>query len=436
MNLSNKLFIALLLAVLSVGIGFGWWLNSRAAFPAAEAADMAQPASEPEVLYYRHPMNPEIHSDRPAKDDMGMDYIPMYADKDATSNPDANADAIRIDSHTIQNLGVRVGVAERRSFSRAVDAAGTVVIDERGVTSLSPRISGWIERLHVKAVGDVVERGQALAEIYSPELLNAQEEYRVALQASQRFSELDNVHAQTDAAALVAAARDRLRLLNVANQDIVALEKGGIARRTLTIRAPHRGVVTELLVREGSFVSPEMKWYSLADLSKVWVNAQINASQLAWVKQGDPVSLTSAFLPKQQWLGHIDYLYPTVNSETRTVEARLVFDNPKGLLRPGMYASVRIDTAAQESVLAVPREAVMRTGKQEMVMLALGEGRFRPAQVRTGVENDSHIEITEGLREGESIVLSGQFLLDAEASFQGATARLEGSIEAQSMESM
>ncbi len=433
MNLSKKLFFALLLGVLGLGAGFGWWLNSRSAFSAVEAVDLSPVSKTPKTLYYRHPMNPVIHSDKPAKDDMGMDYIPVYAEEDASAS---SADTIRIDSRMVQNLGVRVGIVEQRSFSRAIDVVGTVVVDERGVSSLNPRISGWVERLHVKAVGDVVERGQMLAEIYSPELLNAQEEYLVALQTAQRFAQMGNVHAQGDAQALVAAARDRLRLLNVATQDIVALEKGAPARRTLAIRAPHRGIVTELLVREGNYVSPEMKWYSLADLSKVWVNAQINASQLAWVKQGDPVTLTSSFLPKHDWLGKIDYLYPTVNNETRTVQARLVFDNPNGLLRPGMYASVRIDTAAQQSVLAVPREAVIRTGAQEIVMLALGDGRFKPAQVRTGLENDSHIEITAGLREGESVVLSGQFLLDAEASFQGATARLEGSAEASNMGSM
>lgn len=434
MNLSNRLLFPLLLVFLVVGAGFGWWLNSRSALPVTEATDLALLTNTPEVLYYRHPMNPAIHSDKPAKDDMGMDYIPVYAEKSAAPVSDNNE--IRIDPRMVQNLGVRLGVVERRSFSQTIDAAGTVVINERGVTSLNPRITGWVERLHVKAVGDVVERGQVLAEVYSPELLNAQEEYLITLETAQRFAQIRNVHAQGDAQALIAAARDRLRLLNVAKQDIVALEKGAPARRTLTIRAPYSGIVTELLVREGTYVTPEMKWYSLADLSKVWVNAQINASQLAWVKQGDPVTLTSAFLPKHDWLGHIDYLYPTLNAETRTVAARLVFDNYKGLLRPGMYASVRIETAAQQAMLAVPREAVIHTGAQEMVMLALGDGRFKPALVRTGLENNSHIEITAGLREGESIVLSGQFLLDAEASFQGATARLEGSAEASNMGSM
>ena len=178
MNLSKKLFFALLLGVLGLGAGFGWWLNSRSAFSAVEAVDLSPVSKTPKTLYYRHPMNPVIHSDKPAKDDMGMDYIPVYAEEDASAS---SADTIRIDSRMVQNLGVRVGIVEQRSFSRAIDVVGTVVVDERGVSSLNPRISGWVERLHVKAVGDVVERGQTLAEIYSPELLNAQEEYLVAL---------------------------------------------------------------------------------------------------------------------------------------------------------------------------------------------------------------------------------------------------------------
>ena len=418
MRRTNTLLIVTLGAGIVLGIALGWSLKTPAPAPTATAA---APADSPrKILYYRNPMNPKITADQPTKDAMGMDYTPVYAD--AKSN-DAG---IRIDPRQTQNLGVRTGVVEKRAFARSIHTVGTVLADERGISAFSPKVNGWLERLQVKAVGDVVERGQTLAEIYSPELLSAQEEYRIAVQSGRQLMSAGDATLHDETQALVQAARERLRLLDLPASDIAALTQGKPAQRTVSLRAPYRGIVTELTVREGARVTPEMRLFTLADLSHVWVNIEVYANQLPWVKVGEPVELSLAFIPDRRWQGRIDYLYPTLNPQSRTVTARLLFDNTEGVLRPGMYANATIDAAESGKVLSVPREAVLRTGTQDIVILALDAGHFQPVTVHTGAENDDSVEIIDGLREGQKIVLSGQFLLDAEANFQGAEARMEG----------
>lgn len=421
MRRTNTLLTVTLGAGIALGIALGWSLKTPAPTPTATPAASAD--SPRRILYYRNPMNPQITADKPTQDAMGMDYTPVYAD--AKSN-DAG---ISIDPRQVQNLGVRTGVVEKRAFARSIHTVGTVLADERGISSFSPKVSGWLERLYVKAVGDVVERGQPLAEIYSPELFSAQEEYRIAAQAGRQLMGAGDATMHEETQALVQAARERLRLLDLPAADIAALTQGKPAQRTVSLRAPFHGIVTELTVREGASVTPEMRLFTLADLSHVWVNIEVYANQLPWVKVGDPVKLNLAFIPGRQWQGRIDYLYPTLNPQSRTVTARLLFDNPDGVLRPGMYANATIDAAESGKVLAVPREAVLRTGTQDSVILALGEGHFQPVIVHTGAENDNYVEIVDGLQEGQKIVLSGQFLLDAEANFQGASARMQGGDE-------
>jgi membrane fusion protein, copper/silver efflux system len=418
MRRTNTLLIVTLGAGIALGLALGWSQKSPA--PAAAATSAAPAESPRRILYYRNPMNPQVTADKPTKDSMGMEYIPVYAD--AQSN-DAG---IRIDSRQVQNLGVRTGVVEKRAFARSIHTVGTVLIDEHGVSAFSPKVSGWLERLHVKAVGDVVERGQSLAEIYSPELLSAQDEYRIASQAGRQIMGAGDTAMHDEMQALAQAARERLRLLDLPAADIAALTRGRPAQRTVSLRAPYRGIVTALDVREGASITPEMRLFTLADLSRVWVNVEVYANQLPWVKVGDPVQLDLAFIPGRHWQGRIDYLYPTLNPQSRTVTARLAFDNADGVLRPGMYANATIGTTASGAVLAVPREAVLHSGTQDSVILALGAGHFQPVTVHTGAENDDYVEIVDGLQEGQKIVLSGQFLLDAEANFQGAGARMQG----------
>ena len=381
------------------------------------ADEKSSAQAENKILFYRDPMNPDVTSPTPQKDSMGMDYIPVYA------NNMTDTGSVEIDPRVVQNLGVRTAVVQRQSFATSIDTVGTVAIDERGISFFNPKISGWVERVYVKALGDAVQRGQLLAEIYSPELVSAQEEFLVALNGVKRFSDSTLLK---DSQSLLETARARLRLLDMSNADIEALERSGQGRRTIKLYAPHNGIVTELNMREGGYITPDTRLYSLADLSRAWVIMEIYTGQMAFVKPGNPVTLHTASMPGREWRGRIDYLYPTINPQTRTVQARLVFDNPGNLLRPGMFVNASIQSAAKAPTLAVPREALLRTGTRDVVMVALGAGRFKPVTVRTGAENSELVEILEGLEAGQQVVLSGQFLLDAEASFKGTMNRLEG----------
>lgn len=378
--------------------------------------------TEREILFYRNPMNPDVTSPSPQKDNMGMDYIPVYAEGAA------DAGIVEIDPRVVQNLGVRTTTVQRHLFSATIDTVGTVAIDERGISFFNPKISGWMEHVYIKAVGDTVQRGQLLAEIYAPELVSAQEEFLVALNGVKRFTDSPLLK---DSQSLLETARVRLRLLDVSNAEIQALEQGAQTfeqgtRRTIKLYAPHNGIVTELNMREGGYITPDTRLYSLADLSRAWVIMEVYASQIAFVKPGNPVTLRAAYMPGREWRGRVDYLYPTLNPQSRTVQARLVFNNPGNVLRPGMYVNANIQSSPKPPVLAVPREALLRTGTQDVVIVALGEGRFKPMRVRTGVENNEFTEILAGLEAGQQVVLSGQFMLDAEASFKGAMNRLEG----------
>ena len=419
----NPLLLGMALGVgASAVLGLaGWLLSSRTqpevARPPEQTMATTSATAEKKVLFYRNPMDASVTSPVPKKDSMGMDYIPVYDHGMAARN------IVVIDPRVVQNLGVRTAVVQRQSFATTIDTVGTVAIDERGISFLNPKISGWVEHVYIKAVGDAVQRGQLLAEIYAPELVSAQEEFLVALSGARRF--IDSPLFK-DSQSLLDTARARLRLLDMSDAEIETLEKNGKVRRTIKLYAPHNGVVTELNMRAGGYITPDTRLYSLADLSRAWVIMEIYASQIASVKPGNPVTLRATYMPGREWHGRIDYLYPTLNPQSRTVQARLVFDNPGHVLRPGMYVNARIQSAPGTQALAVPREALLRTGTQDVVVVALGEGRFTPVAVRVGAENAEFSEILEGLETGQQVVLSGQFLLDAEAGFKGAMHRLEG----------
>lgn len=406
-----------LLAVLALGIGAGWWLQSTRTAPTPVAK--AQPA-ERKVLYYRNPMDPSIHSDHPMQDNMGMDYIPVYADQAA---PQAD-DVLHINPKVLQNLGLRTTQVRRARLGQTMQSNALIALNEHAVTTINPKISGWVEQLQVRAVGDVVKRGQVLAQIYSPELLRAQEDYLIALRA------LDNPHSgealQADNQALLGAVRQRLRRLDFPESAIAALQQSGLTRRTVPVIAPYSGVVTEITLREGGRVQPDMPLLSLADLSQVWAEVQLYPDQIARVGVGDPVQLTLPAFPGRVWRGRLEYIYPAAEADSRVMRARLTLANPGGLLRPGMLAQAQMGRASSRLALVLPREAVIRHGEQSLVMLSLAAGQLQPVEVRTGEESGELVEILSGLEAGQTVVSSGQFLLDAEASMKGALQRMAG----------
>ncbi|MDD5004366.1 MAG: efflux RND transporter periplasmic adaptor subunit, partial [Acidithiobacillus sp.] len=414
---SRNWIIGMGLLVLGVALGAGvvWWLRAApAAAPSANVAATHPQESTPKgrhILYWAAPMDPKIHSNHPMKDSMGMAYIPVYA-----SSPNAKKESgLSIDPRLAQNLGVRLVAVQRRQMGHAIHTVGTVAVDENRVYSVTPRFSGWVTRLHVRAVGDPVQRGQVLAELYSPELYGAQQEYLIARRQG----------GATEDPALLAAARAKLRLLGMPEDEIAALARRGTAERDVPLLAPASGVVETLNVRQGGYISPQSNVYEIANLDRIWVNVALYSYQLPWVKTGDPVRLHLAAYPGRVWAGRLNFLYPTLDPKSRTVTARLSFSNPGGNLRPGMYADATI-VARPEEALAVPSSAVLHTAQGDYVMLGENGGHFLPVQVALGPEADGWVAINKGLKTGDRVVESAQFLLYSESQFQSVKARMLG----------
>jgi membrane fusion protein, copper/silver efflux system len=358
-----------------------------------------QGGGEKTILYWYDPMKPEVHFDKPGKSPfMDMELVPKYAEV-ATG-----AGVVEIDPRMAQNLGMRTAAVRRGTFWQRMDATGAVAIDERRIVAVEARTSGWIERLAVRAVGDPVSRGQVVASVYSPELFATQQELALA----QKLGDPD----------LVEAARTRLRLLGGGDRGAASPQP------RVAIHAPQAGVVTELRVREGAQVTPGMPLMMLADLSQVWILVAVPEAQAGWVAAGKPAEARLRALPGRVFEGRVDYVYPLLDAETRTLQLRLVFDNPDGALKPGMYAEATVFGGARREVTLVPTEAVIRSGERSVVIVAEATGRYRPVEVRIGAERAGESEVLEGLAPGQQVVVSGQFLIDSEASLRGAYQRL------------
>ena len=371
------------------------------------AAAPADGSGERKVLYYYDPMKPETHFDKPGKSPfMDMELVPKYAEE-------SGGTVVQVDPRIVQNLGVRTAAVERGASAQQVNVVGAVEVDERRIFAVESRATGWVEELHVRAVGEPVRRGQPVAGVYSPDLYSAQEELALAVQSGD--------------AGLIKATRQRLLLLGAAESQVDAVVRTGKAQRRMAIAAPSNGVVTELNVRQGQQVSPGTPLMRIADLSKVWITVEIPEAQVSAAKQGQRAEARLSAVPGRAFEGRVDYLYPGLDVATRTLRARVVFENPEGVLKPGMYAEVGLAGSARADALLVPTEAVIRTGTRSVVLVAEGEGRFRPVEVELGPEHGDRIVILKGLEEGQQVVVSGQFLIDSEASLQGAYERLEGS---------
>jgi Cu(I)/Ag(I) efflux system membrane fusion protein len=357
-------------------------------------------AGQSEPLYWVAPMDPDYKRDQAGKSPMGMDLIPVYADGNAVAGADTGT--IRISPDVVNNLGVRTAIAQRMALPLEIKTVGYVKYDEDLLVHIHPRVQGWIERLYVKASGDPVNRGQALYEIYAPELVNAQEEFVLALGRNNKR--------------LIQASEDRLRALQVPKSLVDQLRKSREVQQTVTFFSPRSGVVDNLHVRQGFFVTPGQTMMSIGTLDHVWVEAEVFERQASEVEVGLPVTMTLDFLPGKQWQGAVDYIYPALDAKTRTLKIRLRFDNDNDELKPNMFAQVIIHRANEKEALLVPLEAVIRTGSNDRVVLALGEGKFKSVAVKLGRLNGNFAEILEGLDEGTAIVTSAQFLLDSESS--------------------
>jgi len=373
--------------------------------PQSSAAPAAAGTGQP--LYYRHPHDPNRTSPVPRQDEMGMDYVPVYAD--------AAGPEVRISPAVINNLGVRTVAAVIASPERRAATVGYVTYDERRMQQVQPRAEGWIEGLELRAVGESVRAGQRLFTLYSPMLESAQQEYLDALRIGNRD--------------LIEASRDRLRALGLEAGLAERLARGGRASGRVAFHAPISGVVTELAVREGAMVSPNMAALTITELGSLWVIAEVPESQAAWVRAGTAAELRLPSLPGETLAGRVDYVYPDLDIETRTLRARVVLDRPPAGILPNMLANVTLIGEAGAPAVTVPRSALIRSGREDRVVVALGEGRFAPRRVVAGPESGDSVVIREGLAAGEDVVVAGQFLLDSEANLRAGMGRLSSETE-------
>jgi Cu(I)/Ag(I) efflux system membrane fusion protein len=377
---------------------------------AAARAVAANAESKPQ--YWYDPMHPAEHFGKPGKSPfMDMQLVPKYAE-------DAAPGSIAVDSRVVQNLGLRLAKVEQGSFARVVDTVGSVGVDEHRIEAVQVRQPGWVERLYVRAAGDSVRRGQILAGIYSPDLLATQQELLIALGANDPQ--------------LIEATRKRLAQFGLSEAQIARIEKAQRAERRVDYYAPFDGYVMDLGARQGAEVQPGTMLFQLADLSSVWVTAEVPETQAAWLKPGDRAEVEVPALPGERFQGQVDYLYPELTQATRTLKVRVVVKNSRKHLRPGMFAAAHFQRMTQDRALTVPSESVIKTGMRSFVIVADDDTHFRPSRVRVGAEQGGRSEILEGLTLGQNVVASGQFLIDSEANLRGAFDNLAGSNDSKS----
>ena len=427
--MSGRPWIAIV-AVAVVAGGFGWLVRAwfSPAPPPGEPAATAAAGSGPcpggaEPLYWKAPMNPSYVTDKPGKSPMGMDLVPVCPGEEGGGA----GSGIRIDPAVVQSMGVRTALVARRDLARKLRTVGRVAYDERLVAHVHTKIQGWVEKLYVEYEGQLVERGQPLLEIYSPELVSTQEELLLAARYRKSTGQSAFEDVAEGGRALFEATRRRLELWDVSDRDIERLLETGVVRKTLVLYAPGSGVVTHMMVRGGMEVGPNDNLYTIADLSRVWLYADVYEYELPWVSVGQKGVVDLSYLPGATFEGEVTYVYPFLDPKTRTARVRLELPNPDLILKPNMFANVTIETEVRSEALVVPEEAVIRSGRRNLVIVALGEGHFEPRGIELGLDSgDGWLEVKTGLDTGERVVTSGQFLIDSESKLREAVQKFLG----------
>ncbi|EKV26079.1 Cobalt/zinc/cadmium efflux RND transporter [Caenispirillum salinarum AK4] len=367
-------------------------------------------ATEKKILYWVAPMDPNYRRDAPGKSPMGMDLIPVYEGEEPGAES-SDADVVQLSPAVINTMGVRTASAERAALGGAVHTVGYVALDEDKTSHVHVRKEGWIEGLKIRSLGAEVTQGEVLFEYFSPELAASSFEYVRDLERGDTWAG--------------AGGRAKLKALGVSERQIEEIAKSRKAAERIRVYAPQGGVVVQLGVGEGMYIRPDQTLMSLSDLSTVWVIADVFESQSDRVRPGMEAEARLAHLPDRVWHGTVDYIYPELDPTTRTLRVRLRFDNADLALRPNMFASITLAGTARAEAVVVPAEAVIRTGRSDRVVLALGDGRFRAVPVTVGFSDGERTEILDGLDDGAQVVSSGQFLIDSEASLKAGFARME-----------
>lgn len=413
----NKQTLLISIIMLTIGLGGGYWISKNSGSGSGENEN----ESERPPLFYRNPMNPSVTSPTPAKDGMGMDYIPVFADED---NARDVTGTVKIDATVVQNIGVRTAFAKQEALSRTIRAVGRVDFDEQRMARLHPKVEGWIESIRVDKTGDSVEVDDILLSIYSPKLVSTQQEYLLAMKNFEALKDSPFEDIRKGASELLKSSRERLELLDVAEHQIQELEQTRVIKKSLHIHTPVAGTAIRIGARKGQYVTPKTELYMIVDLSSVWVYADIYEYELPWVKVGDEVKMTLASVPGKTFTGSLAYIYPYAAAKTRTTKVRLVFDNADFLLRPDMFSEVLIQSGRNVDAVVIPAEAIIRSGNRSQVFVVRGPGKFEPRSVILGIESNGKVAIMEGLEVGEEVVTSAQFLIDSESSLREATAKM------------
>jgi Cu(I)/Ag(I) efflux system membrane fusion protein len=415
MNKLSTFMIAF--AMLLLGLASGYWLANQQSNQAITKKNLSK-----KIFFYRNPMNPEVTSATPTQDSMGMAYIPVYEEN--SSHQKDPIGTVKIDGVTIQNMGVRTAKAHYATLSHKVRAVGRVAYDEERMLHLHPKTEGWIEALNVDKTGQWVEKNTDLLSIYSPKLVSTQQEYILALKNLKALKDSPIADIRRGAKELVQSTLERLKLLDVPEHQLHELKHQHKIKKSLHIHSPMEGVVMKIGAREGQFVTPTTEIYMIADLRKIWVYADIYEYELPWVKKGDAVEIQLAGIPGKTFSGHLAYIYPYADAQTRTIKVRLVFDNPDLLLKPDMFAEVTIYADAQKDVFVIPAEAVIRSGTRKQVFIVREPGKFEPRLVILGLESSGKVAVIKGVQAGEEVVTSAQFLIDSESKLREATAKM------------
>jgi len=365
---------------------------------------------EKKILYWVAPMDANYRREKPGKSPMGMDLVPVYASEEDKSSKKKGKISVKIDPVVVNNLGVQISKVKQGDLSRELDTVAYVEYNEDNLSHVHQLSDGWIEKLYIKALGEQVNKGDLLYAIYSPELINAQEDYLLSLK--NKFKRVEK------------ASKERLYSLGFIPSQIKRLKNSQKIQRTLKIYAKHKGIVTDLRIREGMYVKPQTIIMTLADLSSVWLMAEIYEKQASWVKNNDNVKVTLQSYPGQHWDSKVGYIYPEMDKQSRTIKVRIPMSNPEQLFKLNMYAKVKIYTEKKSNVLYIPTQSLIRSGNENRVIIQTAAGKFSPRTVEPGMESNGNIEIKSGLDKDEQVVVSGQFLIDSEASLKASLLRL------------
>lgn len=436
-----KRLVSLLILAIGIIFGLGIVAERYLLHPLQQEEKIAQ-KGERRVLFYRHPMNPGVTSPTPKKDEMGMDYIPVYEEEgkalkkgEEEGMAEEAPGTVRISPEKIQKIGVKSMVVTRRSLKRVIRTVGRVDPDERKVYNINAKIGGWVERLYVNRTDQMVDHNEPLLELYSPELVSAQEEYLLAFMAKEKVKESPYPEIRSSAESLLKAARQRLKYWDISEDQITRLEEEEKITRTMIIRSPTHGSVTEKMIVEGSKIEPGETLFKIIDHSAVWVYGELYEYEIPFVKVGQKAKITPSYAPGEVYTGPVEHIYTHLGSirytpeegvEVRTAKVRFGLPNPQHKLKLGMYVNVELEVDVAKNAITVPDSAVIDTGVRQVVIVDKGDGRFEPRNVKVGDQGDGYYHIISGVKVGEKVVTSANFLIDSEASFSSAVQGMKG----------